>query len=61
MDRAAKAVFGDVSSRVRLHPQAHDDNIRLLKEAMEKVRGSSYEDRTRKLIDREHELKAGGR
>lgn len=58
VDRAARAVYGDVISRIRLHAGAHDENIRLLKEAKEKVRSSGYEDRLRRLIDREHELKA---
>ena len=61
VDRAAKKIYGDVVSRVRLHSSAHDDNIRLLKEALAKVRGSSYEKRVQRLIDREHELKAQGR
>ncbi|MHC4199307.1 MAG: hypothetical protein ACYSU0_04895 [Planctomycetota bacterium] len=62
VDRAAKKIYGDVVSRVRLHSSAHDDNIRLLKEALAEVRGSSYyEKRVQRLIDREHELKAQGR
>ncbi len=61
VDRAAKKTYGDVISRVRLHSSAHDDNIRLLKESLAKMRGSSYEKRVQRLIDREHELKAQGR
>lgn len=61
VDRAAKKIYGDVVSRIRLHSSAHDDNIRLLKEALANVRGSSYEKRVQRLIDREHELKAQGR
>lgn len=61
IDRAARSVYGDVISRMRQHAGAHDENVRLLKEALEKIRGSSYEDRVRRLIDREHELKAQGR
>lgn len=61
VNRAAKKIYGDVISRVRLHAGAHDENIRLLKEALAKVRGSSYEGRVQRLIDREHELKAQGR
>jgi chromosome segregation ATPase len=61
IDRAARVVYDDVSSKVRLHPDAHDENVRLLEEALEKVRGSRYEKIIQQLIDREHELKAVGR
>jgi peptidoglycan hydrolase CwlO-like protein len=60
-DRTAKAVYGEVSSKVRLHRDAHDQNIALYTEALEKVRGTKYEKVLQQLIDREHELKAAGR
>lgn len=61
LDRAAKAVYGEVASKVRLHRDAHDQNIALYTEALEKVRGTKYEKVIQQLIDREHELKAAGR
>lgn len=61
VDRAARAVYGDVTSKIRIHATAHDENVKLLVEALEKVRGSRYEKVIQQLIDREHELNAVGR
>jgi len=61
VDRAARLVYDDVSSKVRVHPDAHDENVTLLQEALEKVTGTRYERVMQQLIDREHELKAVGR
>jgi len=61
VDRAARLVYDDVSSKVRVHPDAHDENVTLLQEALEKVGGTRYERVMQQLIDREHELKAVGR
>jgi hypothetical protein len=61
LERAAKAVFGDVNSKIHLHAEAHEENVRLLTEALEKLRGSRYEKIVKQLIDREHELEAAGR
>ncbi len=60
-DHAAKVVYGEVASKVRLHRDAHDQNIALYTEALEKVIGTKYEKVLQQLIDREHELKAAGR
>ena len=60
-DRSAKAVYGEVASKVRLHRDAHDQNIALYTEALEEVVGTKYEKVVQQLIDREHELKAAGR
>ena len=35
---AARAVYGEVISKIRLHGDAHDQNIELLAEALEKIR-----------------------
>ncbi len=61
VDRAARLVYDDVNSKVRVHPDAHDENVVLLQEALEKVMGSRYQRIIQQLIDREHELKAAGR
>jgi len=61
VDRAARLVYDDVSSKVRVHPDAHDENVTLLQEALEKISGTRYERIVQQLIDREHELKAVGR
>jgi vacuolar-type H+-ATPase subunit I/STV1 len=60
-DRAAGLVYEEVKEKMRLHPDAHDQNVKLLQEAQEKVMGSKYERVIQQLIDREHELKAVGR
>jgi len=61
LDRAARLVYDDVNTKVRIHPDAHDENVLLLQEALEKVAGSRFEKIIQQLIDREHELKAVGR
>ena len=61
VDRAARFVYEDVTSRIHVHPDAHDENVRLLQEALEKVALSRYGKIIQQLIDREHELKAAGR
>ena len=61
VDRAARLLYDDVNSKVRVHPDAHDENVVLLQEALEKVMGSRYQRIIQQLIDREHELKAAGR
>jgi len=60
-DRAAGLVYEEVKEKMRLHPDAHDQNVKLLQEALDKVTGSKYERVLQQLIDREHELKAVGR
>ncbi|MHC4249288.1 MAG: hypothetical protein ACYS9X_09190 [Planctomycetota bacterium] len=61
VDRAARLVYDDVNSKIRVHPDAHDENVTLLQAALEKVTGSRYQRIIQQLIDREHELKAAGR
>ncbi len=61
VDRASRLVYSNVSSKVRIHPDAHDENVVLLQAALEKVVGSRYEKIIQQLVDREHELKAAGR
>jgi peptidoglycan hydrolase CwlO-like protein len=61
VDRAARIVYEDVVTKMRLHPDAHDANVNLLEEAFEKIKESKYEKVMQQLIDREHELKAVGR
>lgn len=59
--RASRLVYNNVNSKLRVHPDAHDENVVLLQEALEKVTGSRYEKLLQQLVDREHELKAAGR
>jgi hypothetical protein len=60
-EKAARLVYEDVSTKLRVHPDAHDENVKLLEESLAKVMGTKYEKVVQQLIDREHELKAAGR
>jgi hypothetical protein len=61
VDRASRLVYNKVNSKLRVHPDAHDENVVLLQAALEEVMGSRYEKILQQLVDREHELKAAGR
>ncbi|MHC5054733.1 MAG: hypothetical protein ACYTKD_08450 [Planctomycetota bacterium] len=53
LDREATVVYGNVTGKIRSTPDAHEENLRLLNEALRKVKGSRYEDRIVKMIQRE--------
>ena len=58
IDRAAPAVYKEVSTKIRSQPDAHDENVRLLSEALGKVAGSRYEATVRGLLEKEKKAKA---
>ncbi len=53
LDREATVVYGEVTGRIRATPDAHAENLRLLSEALRKVKGSRYEERIIKFIAKE--------
>jgi chromosome segregation ATPase len=53
LEREAKLVYDEVVGRTRSTPDAHAENLRLLKDALRKVTDSRYEDRVIKMIQKE--------
>ncbi|MHC4248475.1 MAG: hypothetical protein ACYS9X_05040 [Planctomycetota bacterium] len=53
LEREAAVVYGNVTGKIRSTPDAHEENLRLLNEALRKVKDSRYEDRIVKMIQRE--------
>jgi len=53
LEREAAVVYNNVAGKIRSTPDAHAENLRLLNEALPKVKGSRYEDRIVKMIVKE--------
>lgn len=58
IDRAAPGIYREVSAKVRAQPDAHAENVKLLSEALRKVKGSRYERNVQDMLDAEMEAKA---
>lgn len=58
VDREAKVVYDKAKSKTKMHPEAYDKNISIMRDALEQVRGSKYEEMIEKEIDKLHEEKA---